>query len=59
MGEPVPSVKTTLAELEKINLGVANEGRAMILVESAEGHINIKYKENNRPQLGNYKRRLR
>ncbi len=29
-----------LAELEKINLGVANEGRAMILVESAEGHIN-------------------
>jgi tetratricopeptide (TPR) repeat protein len=29
-----------LAELEKINLGVANEGRAMILVETAEGHIN-------------------
>jgi len=29
-----------LAELEKINLGFANEGRAMILVETAEGHIN-------------------
>jgi tetratricopeptide (TPR) repeat protein len=29
-----------LAELEKISLGVANEGRAMILVETAEGHIN-------------------
>jgi hypothetical protein len=40
MGEPVPAVKTTLAELEKINLGVANEGRAMIMVENAEGHIN-------------------
>ncbi len=29
-----------LAELEKINLGVANQGRAMILVETAAGHIN-------------------
>jgi len=29
-----------VAELEKINLGFANEGRAMILVETAEGHIN-------------------
>jgi len=29
-----------LAALEKINLGVANEGRAMILVETAAGHIN-------------------
>jgi tetratricopeptide (TPR) repeat protein len=28
-----------LGELEKINLGAANEGRAMILVETAEGHI--------------------
>ncbi len=32
--------KKGLAELEKINQGIANEGRAMILVETAEGHIN-------------------
>ena len=29
-----------LVELEKINLAAANQGRAMILVESAAGHIN-------------------